>query len=196
MPIDEEGNFYLEKPESTREKKDAKPKRKTLGEYQKIYDFEKGRHHPWVMYLRAIPMGENGQVPMNHSLEVLNNMAIHLERIGFTEPDPERREIQYQKADSGPDVVWNPGTWVDKDAVVPEHLQDGAPLPEIDLTGVPPEQLAVLQRAIKAEQVRLAKTSGADLRTQVTMDPVPTKDLTTVFGDPAAAETPPEEATE
>lgn len=193
MPVDEDGNWYALRAPTVRKPKDAR--RKTLAEYQKQYDFEKGRHHPWVMYLRAIPMGDKGQVPMNHSLEVLNNMAIHLERIGFTEPDPKLCQIKYRKAEAGPDVVWNPGTWVDIDTEVPAHLQDGAPPPKVDLSGVPPEQLRILEEAIKAEKVRVAKIAGADVLTQQSMDVVPTKSLVEAVQETETADAP-EEATE
>ena len=135
------------------------PKRhKSLTEWQKIYPYD-GVYHPWVHYVKAIPMGDDGQAPMNHSLETLNNMAIHLERLGFKAPDSADSEIKYVPPAHGPNVPYNPGAWVDVNVEVPEAAPD---LPQIDLTGVPLDQLAVLQKAIQDERIRLAQVEGAD----------------------------------
>lgn len=192
MPVNPEtGEWYPNLPAARKEAK--KPKRRSLKDYQKEYDFEKGQYHPWVHYVKAIPMGEDGQVPMNHSLEVLNNMAIHLERLGFEEPNPDKREIKYVEPEFGPQVVWNPGEWVDIDTVVPEGRRTSAP-ERIDLSGVPDEALASLRKAFKNEEIRRAKVAGADapIREEIAAEAGVTdiqdtiERLTTNTGDEAA----------
>lgn len=186
MPVDDQGNWYPKR--AAPRVKSTKPKWRSLKDWQKEYDFEKGQFHPWVHYVKAIPMGEDGQVPMNHSLEVLNNIAIHLERVGFTEPDPGKRDIEYVDPPNGPLVVWNPGTWVQIGTAPSKSA--ATELPVIDLTGVPPEQLAVLRRAIKSEEIRLARTKEADVNAMESLDVLP-KDVAEVLT--TETDTPPAE---
>lgn len=192
MPVNPEtGEWYPNLPPKRAER--AKPKRRSLTDYQRQYDFEKGQYHPWVHYVKAIPMGDKGQVPMNHSLEVLNNMAIHLERLGFKEPDPADKEIMYLEPEHGPMVVWNPGTWVDIDAEVPADRVT-APPETIDLAGVPDDQLAALNKAFQDEKIRRAKVAGADVTVREQLEAetgvadvqATIESLTTNTGDEAA----------
>lgn len=130
--------------------------RPTLDDYMKRYDPDTTLH-PWARLLRSVPMGGE-RAPMNHDVHVLNMVAIHLERLGFVDPDPDRAEIKYVAAPFNGDALLSPGQWVDLDAEEPE-----APtIPELDLTGVPPNQLDVLEQAVQAERVRLAKLATAD----------------------------------
>jgi len=130
--------------------------RRTLAEYLDLYPYDSAPH-PWVHRVKAIPMGFNGEVPMNHSLQVLNLMAIHMERVGFKLHD-DAIEIKYVPPLHGPNVVYNPGTWVDIDVEVPE-VDD---VPEISLEGVPTAQIEMLERAIEAEKIRKIKIASAD----------------------------------
>lgn len=129
--------------------------RPTLDDYVKRYDPE-STPHPWVKYLRSVPMGGE-RPPMNHDVHVLNMIAIHLERLGFVEPDPDRSEIKYIPAPFNGDALLSPGQWVDIDEEI-----EAPKLPDIDLSGVPQDQLEVLEQAIQAEKIRQAKLQTAD----------------------------------
>lgn len=151
----------------------SKPKRRTLQEWAAYYDYEKNPH-PLIHLIKAAPMGfdpKSGarRPAMNHSQEVMNYIAIHLARQGVVVPplnlgpwttDGEC-EIKYVEPEHGPRVLFNPGTWVDIDAVVVDPAAS-APVPEITLTGVPQNQLDALKAAVHKEEVRLKMAQGAD----------------------------------
>ena len=146
-------------------------RRKTLAEWARIYDYEKNPH-PFIHKVKAIPMGADpksgdARPAMNHSQEVLNYFAIHLARLGAVFPDDGpytdggECEIQYVEPTHGPKVIYNPGTWIDIDATPPAPVSN-APLPKIDLTGVPADQLDALNAAVQAEKIRISLAQGAD----------------------------------
>lgn len=158
----------------------------TLGDWMDRYPVARegmpDNPHPWVHLVKAVPMGENGETPMNHSLQVLNLIAIHLERVGFEAPNPDKTQIHYQSPMEGPDVVWNPGTWPTLDVeIVPRPDAEG-----ISLEGVPADQLDILIQAAQDEKMRLAKIQGADPEAKA--DAVASVTPATVVVQPVAEE--------
>lgn len=142
-----------------------KTARKKLSEWAAEYPYETSPH-PYIHKVKAIPMGGD-RVPMNHSTDTLNYMAIHLARLGAIFPNEDGTypattgtvEIKYSKPLVGPDVVYNPGEWVDIDAVIPEAPD---PIESIDLSGVPAEDLAKLEAAVASARAKQAAAIGAD----------------------------------
>lgn len=180
-------------------------RRKTLKQWADIYDFEKNPH-PYIHKVKAIPMGADpksgaDRPAMNHSQEVLNYFALHLARLGAVFPDDGpytddgECEIQYVEPEHGPKVIYNPGTWIDIDATPPTRTTN-APLPKIDLTGVPPDQLDALNAAVQAEKIRLSLAQGADPEARdaalAQLAAEPTMDVTVKPAEEVAADDQPE----
>lgn len=112
--------------------------------------------HPLQYLFRAVPRGA-GRPPMNFDPTEQKLLAIHMERCGV-QINPELTTIQYKMPDSGPDVSFNPGSWVDINLDLGEQNLDGT----IDLTGVPPGELASIEAAAKRERIRQARLLEAD----------------------------------
>lgn len=169
----------------------ARSPRKTLAEWEAEYPYETAPH-PYIHKVKAIPMGGD-RVPMNHSADTLNLIAIHLARLGAIFPDDDGNytattgtvEIKYVKPPVGPDVVYNPGEWVDIDAEIVEE----PPMPEIDLSGVPDEQLAALEAAVASARAKQAMAAGADPAARdaalAELMAVPTMNVNVAPADPA-----------
>lgn len=112
--------------------------------------------HPLQYIFRAVPRGK-GRPPMNFDPTEQKLLAIHLERLGV-QVNPELTEIQYKMPDHGPEVSFNPGSWVDINIDLGEQDVDGT----IDLTGVPPVELASIEAAAQRERIRQARLLEAD----------------------------------
>lgn len=112
--------------------------------------------HPLQYIFRAVPRGK-GRPPMNFDPTEQKLLAIHLERLGV-QINPELVEIQYKMPDHGPEVSFNPGSWVDVNIDLGEQDVTGS----IDLTGVPPVELASIEAAAQRERIRQARLLEAD----------------------------------
>ena len=112
--------------------------------------------HPLQYIFRAVPRGA-GRPPMNFDPTEQKLLAIHLERLGV-QINPELVEIQYKMPDHGPEVSFNPGSWVDINVDLGDQNVDGT----IDLTGVPPVELSSIEAAAQRERIRQARLLEAD----------------------------------
>lgn len=133
---------------------------KTEDDYLSVYPGD--MEHPLQYMFRAVPRGA-GRPPMNFDPTEQKLLAIHMERMGV-QINPELATIQYKMPDNGPAVSFNPGSWVDINLDLGEQDLDGT----IDLTGVPPEQLAAIKAATRREEMRQARV--------LEMDPLVTSD--------------------
>lgn len=181
---DADGNWVFTAPAPP--KPVAAPTIKTLQDWIDEYPYQTNPH-PYVHMVKAIPMGfdektGNPLPAMNHSLQVLNMMAIHLARLD-TEfgPNP---EIHYKQPIHGPKVVYNPGTWIPISEPLPADNDE--PL-VIDLSGVPADTLKLLEKAVEAEKIRQKKVANADPEAQAAalaeLAAAPTMDVAVVPAD-------------
>lgn len=127
---------------------------KTEDDYLAVYPGD--MEHPLQYMFRAVPRGA-GRPPMNFDPTEQKLLAIHMERCGV-QINPDLATIQYKMPEAGPAVSFNPGTWVDINLDLGEQNVDGT----IDLTGVPPEQLAAIKAAAQREEIRQARMREAD----------------------------------
>lgn len=127
---------------------------KTEDDYLAMYPGE--AEHPLQYLFRGVPRGA-GRPPMNFDPTEQKLLAIHMERCGV-QINPDLATIQYKMPEAGPDVSFNPGTWVDINIDLGEQDMDGT----IDLTGVPPEQLTAIRAAARREEIRQARLLEAD----------------------------------
>lgn len=127
-----------------------------LTEEDYLAEYPGDAEHPLQYMFRAIPRGP-GRPPMNFDPTEQKLLAIHMERLGV-QVNPALTTIQYKMPEAGPEVSFNPGTWVDINVDLGVQDPDGT----IDLTGVPPEQLAAIKAAARREEVRQTRILRAD----------------------------------
>jgi hypothetical protein len=189
--VDADGNWVLNV--TPPPKPVAPPRPKTLQDWIDEYPYETSPH-PYIHKVKAIPMGFDKKTgaplpAMNHSVEVLNMMAIHLARLDAEFGDDP--EIHYKQPEHGPKVVFNPGTWIPISEPLPADNDE--PM-VIDLSGVPADKFEILKAAVKAEEIRQAKIKNADPEAHAAalaeLAAAPTMDVIVAPAEPAAEVTP------